>query len=175
LRQSSNMQATSDARRQLIVNGEAVDAPARAGMRLLDFLRDILGLTGAKEACGRGECGACTVLLDGRPILSCIALAETVLGEVRTIEGLAQECTALRQAFADHGSFQCGFCTPGQIVRAAALLREPWPDDSREHEAFVRRRMSGNICRCTGYTGIIDAILSVADATRHRLAGMGQA
>jgi aerobic-type carbon monoxide dehydrogenase small subunit (CoxS/CutS family) len=113
--------------------------------------------------------------LDGRPILSCIALTETVAGEISTIEGLAGECVALRQAFADHGSFQCGFCTPGQIVRAAALLREPWPDNPREHEAFVRRRMSGNICRCTGYTGIIDAILSVADATRQRVFGTGPA
>jgi aerobic-type carbon monoxide dehydrogenase small subunit (CoxS/CutS family) len=169
------MQATSDGKRQLKVNGKQVDAPAQAGMRLIDFLRDTLGLIGAKEACGRGECGACTVLLDGRPILSCIALTETVAGEIRTIEGLAGECVALRQAFADHGSFQCGFCTPGQIVRAAALLREPWPDNPREHEAFVRRRMSGNICRCTGYTGIVDAILSVAAATRQRVSETGPA
>jgi aerobic-type carbon monoxide dehydrogenase small subunit (CoxS/CutS family) len=169
------MQATSDGKRQLKVNGKLVDAPARAGLRLIDFLRDTLGLIGAKEGCGRGECGACTVLVDGHPILSCIALTETVAGEISTIEGLAGECVALRQAFADHGSFQCGFCTPGQIVRAAALLHEPWPDNPREHEAFVRRRMSGNICRCTGYTGIVDAILSVARATRPHAAGMGHA
>jgi aerobic-type carbon monoxide dehydrogenase small subunit (CoxS/CutS family) len=169
------MQGTSDSKRQLKVNGRLVDVPARAGMRLLDFLRDTLGLTGTKEACGRGECGACTVLVDGRPILSCIALTETAVGEISTIEGLAGECVALRQAFADHGSFQCGFCTPGQIVRAAALLREPWPDNPREHEAFVRRRMSGNICRCTGYTGIVDAILSVANATRSDAAETGRA
>jgi aerobic-type carbon monoxide dehydrogenase small subunit (CoxS/CutS family) len=167
------MQGTSDSKRQLKVNGRLVDVPARAGMRLLDFLRDTLGLTGTKEACGRGECGACTVLMDGRPILSCIALTETAVGEISTIEGLAGECVALRQAFADHGSFQCGFCTPGQIVRAAALLREPWPDNPSEHEAFVRRRMSGNICRCTGYTGIVDAILSVANATRFGAAETG--
>jgi aerobic-type carbon monoxide dehydrogenase small subunit (CoxS/CutS family) len=169
------MQATSNSNRQLKVNGKLVDVPARTGMRLIDFLRDTLGLTGAKEACGRGECGACTVLVDGRPILSCIALMETVGGEFSTIEGLAGECVALRQAFADHGSFQCGFCTPGQIVRAAALLREPWPDNPLEHEAFVRRRMSGNICRCTGYTGIVDAILSVANVTRSRAAETGRA
>ncbi len=169
------MQASSDGKHQLKVNGKLVDAPAQAGMRLLDFLRDTLGLTGAKEACGRGECGACTVLMDGRPILSCIALTETILGEISTIEGLANEYVALRQAFADHGSFQCGFCTPGQIVRAAALLREPWPDNPLEHEAFVRRRISGNICRCTGYTGIVDAILSVAGATRPRVAGTDRA
>jgi aerobic-type carbon monoxide dehydrogenase small subunit (CoxS/CutS family) len=169
------MPVGSPDKRQLNVNGRIVKAPSRAGVRLLDFLRDTLGLTGTKEACGRGECGACTVLVGGRPILSCIALTDTVSGEVTTIEGLAEECVTLRQAFADHGSFQCGFCTPGQIVRAAALLREPWPDDPREHEAFVRRRMSGNICRCTGYTGIVDAILSVAGATRHGLAAAGRA
>jgi aerobic-type carbon monoxide dehydrogenase small subunit (CoxS/CutS family) len=168
------MQATGDGKRQLKVNGKLVDAPARAGLRLLDFLRDTLGLTGAKEACGRGECGACTVLLDGRPILACIAMTETVAGEISTIEGLAGEYIALRQAFADHGSFQCGFCTPGQIVRATALLRESWPDNPLEHEAFVRHRMSGNICRCTGYTGIVDAILSVANATRTRAAEAGR-
>jgi aerobic-type carbon monoxide dehydrogenase small subunit (CoxS/CutS family) len=169
------MQATPDGRRRLKVNGMVVDAPGGSGIRLLDFLRNTLGLTGAKEACGRGECGACTVLVDGRPIVSCIALTETVSGDVTTIEGLAEECVTLRQAFADRGAFQCGFCTPGQIVRAAALLREPWPDDPLEHEAFVRHRMSGNICRCTGYTGIIDAILSVADASRHKPAGTGRA
>jgi aerobic-type carbon monoxide dehydrogenase small subunit (CoxS/CutS family) len=159
---TSGKSTAPDGARRLTVNGKAVAAPARAGMRLLDFLRDQLGLTGAKEACGRGECGACTVLVDGRPIVSCIALTETVRGDVRTIEGLAEDFVALRQAFADHGSFQCGFCTPGQIVRAAALLREAWPTDPREHETFIRRRMSGNICRCTGYTGIVDAILAVA-------------
>jgi aerobic-type carbon monoxide dehydrogenase small subunit (CoxS/CutS family) len=169
------MQATCDGKRQIKVNGKLVEVPARAGLRLLDFLRDTLGLTGAKEACGRGECGACTVLLDGRPILACIALTETVAGEISTIESLAGECVALRQAFADHGSFQCGFCTAGQIVRATALLREPWPDNPLEHEAFVRHRMSGNICRCTGYTGIVDAILSVANATRSRAAEAGRA
>ncbi len=169
------MQATSNSKRQLKINGELVDVPAQTGMRLIDFLRDSLGLTGTKEACGRGECGACTVLVDGRPILSCVALMETVGEEISTIEGLAHEYVVLRQAFADHGSFQCGFCTPGQIVRAAALLREPWPDNPREHEAFVRHRMSGNICRCTGYTGIVDAILSVADATQRRAPGTDHA
>jgi len=149
---------------RLRVNGRDVELNVPPGTRLLDVLRDRLGLSGVKEACGRGECGACTVLIDGRPVVSCLLLTETVIGEVKTIEGLADEFADLRAAFADHGAFQCGFCTPGQIVRAAALLREEWPADRRQHEAFVRHRMSGNICRCTGYTGIVDAVLATAEA-----------
>jgi carbon-monoxide dehydrogenase small subunit/xanthine dehydrogenase YagT iron-sulfur-binding subunit len=137
-------------------------------------LRESLGLSGTKEACGRGECGACTVLVDGRPIASCLAMVETISGAVTTIEGLADELADLRQAFADHGAFQCGFCTPGQIVRAAALMREEWPSDLVEREAFVRRQMSGNICRCTGYTGIVDAILLTGAARQSRKATASQ-
>ena len=139
------------------------------GIRLIDVLRDELGLTGTKEACGRGECGACTVLIDGRPVLSCILFAETVNGAVTTIEGLAADNTDLREAFADCGAFQCGFCTPGQIVRAAALLKEGWPAASAEHERFVRHRLSGNICRCTGYSGIVEAVLKTKAARAARL------
>lgn len=157
--------AASPAARRLVINGSPVEVAAPPGTRLLDFLRDTLRLTGAKEACGRGECGACTVLVDRRPVASCIQLVDTVDGPVTTIEGLAEACADLRQAFADHGAFQCGFCTPGQIVRAAALFDEEWPSTPAEREAFVRHRMSGNICRCTGYAGIVDAILQVA-ATR---------
>ncbi len=148
---------------RLRVNGGEVEVTVPPGTRLLDLLRDRLGLTGVKEACGRGECGACTVLIDGRPVVSCLVLSETVAGEVRTIEGLADEFADLRAAFADSGAFQCGFCTPGQIVRAAALLREEWPTDPGAREAFVRQGMSGNICRCTGYTGIVDAVMATAD------------
>ena len=122
---------------------------------LLDVLRDQLRLTGAKEACGRGECGACTVLVDGTPVMSCVMLAALVPGEVTTIEGLTDEARDLREAFADMGAFQCGFCTPGQIVRATALLREGGQLDERA----VREQMSGNVCRCTGYTQIVDAVL----------------
>jgi aerobic-type carbon monoxide dehydrogenase small subunit (CoxS/CutS family) len=150
--------------RTLQVNGSVREISVAPGTTLLEALRDDLGLTGTKEACGRGECGACTVLLDGRPILACIALVDTTRGSVTTIEGLAEICTDLRRAFADCGAFQCGFCTPGQIVRAAALLDEAWPEHPDETEPFVRRRMSGNICRCTGYTGIVDAILHVRSA-----------
>ena len=155
---------------RLNVNGQAAGVEVAPGSRLLDVLRENLGLVGAKEACGRGECGACTVLIDGRPVASCLVMAETVSGAVTTVEGLAEEFADLRRAFADNGAFQCGFCTPGQIVRAAALIREEWPDAPDEREAFVRHRMSGNICRCTGYTGIVDAILLTAQARRSSVA-----
>jgi len=146
----------------LRVNGETVLVALAPGARLIDVLRDQLGLTDTKEACGRGECGACTVLLDGRPVVSCLVVAQTVRGEVTTIEGLASANTDLREAFADCGAFQCGFCTPGQIVRGAALLAEPWPAGAAQCEKFVRHGMSGNLCRCTGYTGIVEALVSTA-------------
>ncbi len=145
-------------RKTLAVNGRAAEVDIEPGDSLLDVLRDRLRLTGAKEACGRGECGACTVLIDGTPVMSCVTLAALVQGEVTTIEGLADEARDLREAFADAGAFQCGYCTPGQIVRAAALLREGTPAG----EQAVRFEMSGNICRCTGYTQIVDAVLSTA-------------
>lgn len=128
--------------------------------RLLDYLRDELGLIGTKESCGRGECGACTVLIDGRAVLSCITLAARVDGHVETVEGLAEETTTLRRAFAEHGAFQCGFCTSGQIVRAAAVLRAGVPDS----DDGIRAAMSGNVCRCTGYEGIITAVREVGSA-----------
>lgn len=157
---------------RLVINGRPVEVAAPPGTRLLDLLRDTLRLTGTKEACGRGECGACTVLVDGRPVASCVQLVDTVDGPVTTIEGLAEAFADLRQAFADHGAFQCGFCTPGQIVRAAALFDEEWPLAPAEREAFVRHRMSGNICRCTGYGGIVEAILQIAE-TRIAAAATG--
>ena len=150
--------------RRLNINGTWHDIAGPPGLPLLELLRDRLGLTGAKESCGRGECGACTVLLDGRPVLSCITLADLVRGEVTTIEAVADENADLREAFADCGAFQCGFCTPGQIVRASALLKQPWPDDPSAREDFIRHEMSGNICRCTGYSGIVDAIVRTAAA-----------
>jgi aerobic-type carbon monoxide dehydrogenase small subunit (CoxS/CutS family) len=144
--------------RRLRVNSRDVDVEVAPGDSLLHVLRDRLRLTGAKEACGRGECGACTVLVDGTPVMACVTLAMLVRGEVTTIEGLAEEARDLREAFADAGAFQCGYCTPGQIVRATALLRQGTPAG----EQAVRFEMSGNICRCTGYTQIVDAVLSTA-------------
>ncbi len=140
------------------VNTERVEVEAPGMRRLLDVLREDLALTGTKEGCGEGECGACTVLVDGIPVMACVTLAMLVRGEVTTIEGLTDEARDLREAFADAGAFQCGYCTPGQIVRATALLRQGMPVG----EQAVRFEMSGNICRCTGYTQIVDAVLSTA-------------
>jgi aerobic-type carbon monoxide dehydrogenase small subunit (CoxS/CutS family) len=151
----------------LTVNGHACAVQARPGERLIDLLRGPLGLTGTKEACGRGECGACTVLLDGRPVLACLVLAAGCEGqEIATIEGLAESQADLRAAFADHGAFQCGFCTPGQVVRGAALLAQTWPVEPRAQECFVRHEISGNLCRCTGYTGIVDALVATYRARK---------
>lgn len=131
---------------------------------LLDFLREDLGLTGTKEGCGSGDCGACTVLLDGKPINSCLALAVEVDGhEIITIEGLSQdqELHPLQQAFIDEGAVQCGFCSPGMLMTAKGLLDEnPYPT-----EAEVRKAIAGNLCRCTGYVRIVQAIKKVASPT----------
>lgn len=129
---------------------------------LLETLRYDLGLTGTKEGCGDGNCGSCTVLLDGQAVNSCLVLAIEVDGqEITTIEGLCQggKLHPLQQAFIDEGAVQCGFCTPGMILSAKALL------DSNPHptEAEVRLAISGNLCRCTGYEKIVQAIMSVAN------------
>jgi aerobic-type carbon monoxide dehydrogenase small subunit (CoxS/CutS family) len=146
-------------RATLTVNGRPMDIGVEPNERLLDVLRNRLGLLGTKEACGRGECGACTVLMKGRPVMSCLVLAARA-DDVETIEGLRDEAGPLREAFADAGAFQCGFCTPGQIVRGVALLRQGLPAD----DLTLRREMSGNICRCTGYAGIITALRRAAGA-----------
>jgi aerobic-type carbon monoxide dehydrogenase small subunit (CoxS/CutS family) len=156
----------------LRINGKTIELPDQPGATLLTIIRDELGLRGTKESCGRGECGACTVLVNGRPVASCIYLAKVADGEVTTIEGLAEESRDLRAAFAEFGAFQCGFCTAGQIVHATALLRELATKAVADPERFVRHRMSGNICRCTGYTGIVDAIL---ETHRRRTAGSDRA
>lgn len=147
------------------VNDTIIDTEAAGTQTLLDLLRNELGLTGSKLACGLGECGACTVLVDGRPVNACIYLAVKVHGrKVETIEGMAEHdgLSDLQQVFIEAGAFQCGFCTPGQLMRASALLAE-----RREHplnESEVRTAISGNICRCTGYDKIVAAILTAANA-----------
>ncbi len=146
----------------LKINGEQVEVDVRGAESLAVVLRDRLGMTGTKIACERGECGACTVLIDGRPTMSCIQPAALVTGEVETIEGVAEEILDLRCAFADRGAFQCGFCTPGQLVRATALLRAEAARAGLD-PATVRHEMSGNICRCTGYQAIVDAVVDVAE------------
>jgi carbon-monoxide dehydrogenase small subunit len=131
------------------------------GATLLAAVRDTLGLTGAKEGCDDSECGACMMLLDGKPVNSCSYLALQAEGsEITTVEGLANggELSPLQVAFLEHGGVQCGFCTPGMLVSATALLEtNPQPT-----EDAVRIGLSGNLCRCTGYDGIVKAVLSVA-------------
>jgi carbon-monoxide dehydrogenase small subunit len=145
----------------LRVNGEGHEVLIKSNRTLIDVLRQDLHLTGAKEACGMGACGACTVLVNGKPVHSCITLVEEVEGkEVETIEGLAQggELHPLQKAFIDDHAFQCGFCTPGMIMTAKALLkRNPQPSEEE-----VKNAISGNLCRCTGYGNIVKAILSAA-------------
>jgi aerobic-type carbon monoxide dehydrogenase small subunit (CoxS/CutS family) len=139
---------------RVVVNGKVVVSDVPPATRLVDLLRD-QGLTGTKDACSRGECGACTVLLGGRPVLACLTLAARVDAEVETIEGLAESTAELRMSFADHGGLQCGYCTPGQVVTAASLIAGPGVEADA---ATVRRALDGNICRCTGSQPIADAI-----------------
>jgi xanthine dehydrogenase YagT iron-sulfur-binding subunit len=153
----------------LTVNGVARDIPLDdPRVTLLDLLRDRLDLTGTKKACDRGQCGACTVLLDGRRINSCLALALGCDGtEVLTIEGVAPRGALhpVQAAFIAHDAFQCGFCTPGQIMSAIGLLREGQAGADPER---VREGMSGNLCRCGAYTGITDAVLEAGKAVGDR-------
>jgi carbon-monoxide dehydrogenase small subunit len=147
---------------ELTVNGEALEADAWAGESLLVTLRDRLGLPGSKNACEQGECGSCSVLLDGILVCACLVLAVQADGhEVVTVEGLADgELHPVQRAFAEAGAVQCGFCTPGLVVAAADLLgRHPRPTDDE-----IREALSGNICRCTGYAKIIDAVRAAARA-----------
>jgi carbon-monoxide dehydrogenase small subunit len=143
------------------LNGSPVDAIVTPTETLLDVLREKLGLTGPKRGCDDGDCGTCTVLLDGEPVRSCLTIALTVSGkEVLTVEGLSAdgELHPLQKAFHEHGAFQCGFCTPGMLMSAKALLDHN-PDPSRNE---IREYMSGNLCRCGSYEEVIEAILAVA-------------
>lgn len=158
----------------IVINGTAYPPPGDPRISLLDLLRDHLGLTGTKLGCNQGGCGACTVILDGNRVLSCLTLAVQADGsEVRTIEGLTSEdggLHPLQHAFIEHDGFQCGYCTPGQICSAVAMLEEfrrgdpsyvtadlaEGPAGARRDE--IRERMSGNLCRCGAHNGIVDAI-----------------
>jgi xanthine dehydrogenase YagT iron-sulfur-binding subunit len=154
------------ARVALTVNGEAHALDLDTRTTLLDALREHLGLTGAKKGCDHGQCGSCTVLLDGRRANSCLALAVAHDGaEVTTIEGLADGETLhpVQAAFIAHDAFQCGYCTPGQICSAVGFLREAQEEGLAVDDALIRERMSGNLCRCGAYVNIVPAI---ADAAR---------
>jgi len=149
----------------LTVNGEEYDAVITPNRTLLEVLRDDLHLTGTKEGCGEGACGTCTVLVDGKPVRSCLTLALEVQGtKITTIEGLAPmgELHPVQKAFVEYGAIQCGFCSPGMILTTKALLDEnPSPT---EQEA--RQAISGNVCRCTGYAKIVEAMLKAAEVVQ---------
>jgi xanthine dehydrogenase YagT iron-sulfur-binding subunit len=150
----------------LVVNGVEHELDVDPRTTLLDLLREQLGLTGAKKGCDHGQCGACTVLLDGRRVNSCLILAITQPGaEVTTVEGLGSDDVLhpVQQGFLDHDGFQCGYCTPGQICSAVGMLNEA--DDAAElTDAEIRERMSGNLCRCGAYPNIVAAIRQAVQA-----------
>jgi len=145
----------------LIINGQTEELLVPSNMTLLHVLRDQLGLTGTKNGCEAGECGACTILVDGEPVNSCLVLAVELDGrEITTIEGLSSngKLTPLQQAFADLNAVQCGYCTPGMLMAATALLRRN-PKPTQED---IQKGLVGNLCRCTGYQRIIDAIMEAS-------------
>ncbi|MGQ0607338.1 MAG: (2Fe-2S)-binding protein [Chloroflexota bacterium] len=150
----------------LTVNGERVDVQATGTRRLLDVLREDLSLTGTKEGCGEGECGACSVLIDGVVVDACLVpLSQAAGTRVRTVEGLAHEgrLNVLQQAFLETGGAQCGICTPGMLMAGDAFLAA----GIQPTEENIREAIAGNLCRCTGYTKIIDAIALAAERSAH--------
>jgi len=156
----------------LSVNGTLTELSVAPGDRLLDVLRGPLGLTGTKEGCGHGECGACTVLVDGRAVNACLYPAVEAEGkEITTIEGLlgpGGHLSSVQQAFVDHGGIQCGFCSPGMIMAATALLN----DNPSPSEADIRDALAGNLCRCTGYVQIVDSVKAAAAVRRAEKEGI---
>jgi carbon-monoxide dehydrogenase small subunit len=150
---------------KLTVNNELFEVAINLNRTLLEVLREELSLTGTKESCGQGACGSCTVLLDGLPVRSCLLLAVEAEGrEITTIEGLSkgEKLHPVQEAFIEHHAIQCGFCSPGMILTATALLE----DNPKPTEDEIRHALSGNICRCTGYAKIIGAVKSLADSGR---------
>ena len=149
----------------LKVNGSAYNLNVETHRTLVEVLRETLGFTGTKKSCSEGECGACTVLLDGKPVASCLVLAVAAQGkEIVTIEGLSQgeKLHPVQEAFVKYAAIQCGFCTPGMVLAAKAFLEEnPEPTPVE-----VRRAISGNLCRCTGYQQIVDAVMAAASAMK---------
>lgn len=146
---------------RLMVNGEAYEVTVKPNETLLEVIRDKLGLTGTKEGCDTSRCGACTVLIDGKPVRSCLTLAISAREkEIITIEGLAngEELHPIQQAFIKHGALQCGFCTPGMIITSKAFLEE----NPNPTETEIKQALAGNICRCTGYVKIVEAIQASA-------------
>ena len=145
----------------LCVNGEWHEVAVKPRIMLVEAIRDMIGLTGTKASCESGTCGACTVLLEGRPVLGCITLAVECDGkQIQTVEGLAdgEKLSPIQEAFRDQGAVQCGFCTPGMLMSATALL-ERNPKPTRED---INKALEGNLCRCTGYNTIVDAVLQAS-------------
>lgn len=147
---------------ELSVNGESHELAVEPQATLLEVLREQLGLTGTKEACGTGECGSCTVLVAGEPVLSCLTLVLDCQGkDILTIEGLAKgnQLTPVQQAFVKYGAIQCGFCTPGMVLSVTALLNE----NSGPSELEIKKALEGHLCRCTGYNKIVETVKIAAE------------
>jgi len=152
----------------LRVNGTNYKVNVEPWRTLVEVLRETLGLTGTKKSCNEGECGACTVIVDGKPVASCLMLAMDAQGkEVLTIEGISEgeKLHPIQEAFLKHGAIQCGFCTPGMVMSAKALLDE----NPKPTIAEIRRAISGNLCRCTGYQHIIDSIMAASRTIDRKL------